>query len=168
MNQMLHALSYYIVGVIGRVNIGAAFFAFAMIKILIVLLMKLDLRDTATGRARILVSLCTVVPALFAAAVLWTPRLLGVPDLLSDEEQAFWATPCFALHMIWMYYVAKSIAPVPAAEVGGVMLPKKFRTVGYLNIVEFRQREMAAKVRHADQRISLVDVRRRGVPTQTS
>lgn len=163
MNQLMHALSYYIVGelIMSGCN-SAAFFAFFGIKMLIVMLIKLDVSGIHDWKARIAIYLFNMLPSGFAAAVLWLP----LP--LDERGKALLATPSFLLHMMWLFIAGEQIRPVrvsTGSTPDNMMLPRQLRTVGYLNIVELKQRKLAAA--HRDSEVRQVIARVKALREET-
>jgi hypothetical protein len=154
MNQLLSALSYYVVGTLFRISTTAAFFAFVGIKFLGSILMQLDITTTHTGSSTLVdnskkyvtaaMLLFQLLPQLIAAIILYYVDLPAAVDNLA-------VIPCFLLHMMWLLYMTHQIAPTQHKHSHGaggvdVWLPRQFRQVGYLNVIDMQQRKLAEHV----------------------
>lgn len=149
MNQMLQALSYYILGVIWKISMVAALTSFFAVKFLGLLLLKLDLGESKTIRKEkyVLVFLYLLPPVL-AALLLW---VVPIVHAMTDDESPTWvdivACLCFLLHAGWLVYAASEMAPnagmnnAPDSQYG--VLPRRMRMVQYLDVIQLEQQSMA-------------------------
>eukprot|EP00931_Biecheleriopsis_adriatica_P048563 TRINITY_DN28070_c0_g1_i1.p1 TRINITY_DN28070_c0_g1~~TRINITY_DN28070_c0_g1_i1.p1 ORF type:complete len:1090 (+),score=195.35 TRINITY_DN28070_c0_g1_i1:358-3270(+) len=149
MNQLLQALAYYVVGTIAEFSYIAALTSFLGVKYLALLLLRLDLCDGfRSSWEKIAVMMTFVMPPLLAACVIWLP-----PEV-SMLQRELLVCPCFLLHGGWALYCAYQVQPLAPegvaenedAEYSVALLPRRWRAVQYLNVLDTRQRSIAREV----------------------
>mmetsp|Transcript_30128 Transcript_30128/g.80391 ORF Transcript_30128/g.80391 Transcript_30128/m.80391 type:complete len:1008 (-) Transcript_30128:103-3126(-) len=138
MNQMLQALSYYIVGTMLQAVTSAAFFSFFAVKMVSFVLIQLDTRDDDHNYGRSALLACwLLLPGIFAvlALVLFPENATPLESFL----QSLMAAPAFLLQAAWLAYIGFQIQAKrsdSSSDVGGLSLPLQLRTVEYLNVIE--------------------------------
>lgn len=153
-NQMLQALSYFIIGPVQQKRPSSALISLFSIQVIALLLLKLDLRNTeaepdepddpedsddsrgsfmAVGSKDISVASwrdLVLTLSTFSLAPLWTTLALWAHRFTTQKHLlSISVTPCFFLHAMWLYLVLKTVSPNE-----GELLPTRLRTVGYLDI----------------------------------
>jgi len=146
MNQMLQALSYYILGVIWKRRPEIALTSFLAVKFLGFLLLRLDVAEGQQDvHDRVAFLFFYSFPPILAAGLLYMPFLPVRENLL--------AAACFFLHAAWLMYILYETKEGSALNREGSetqvmgLLPSRLRTVGYLNVLNLEQRTMAESVR---------------------
>jgi len=150
MNQMLQSLSYYILGVVWADSAATAVTSFVAVKLLAGLLLKLDVSETEGSRIRERMALIFLymMPPAIACSLLWVPRVEKQlrEDSLMLSAAAF---PVFAMHGGWMIFLASQVHTKAGQSKDSIAayLPRKLRTVYYLNVLDPDQRKEAEKVK---------------------
>lgn len=131
-NQMLQALCYYIVGPVATRSPTGAVMSLVVLQTLTILLLRLDVTDD-----RIRFKLCEGISDLrWVLLVLTCPVVLtGLLTMLGPHThytriKALLATPTFYFHWLWLHTAQREIEP------NREMLPKRLRTVCYLEVLE--------------------------------
>jgi len=141
MNQLLQALSYYVVGVLTHGHLISGIAAFFGIKLLSLLLLRLDIMGMCDSWKEYgIVASFIVVPTTLAAAA-----FLSKDDSLALDIAV---TPCFILHGMWLLYIVFDLDP-GAARCGlgrSEGLPLRIRTVNYLDVCSESQRVLVQDV----------------------
>lgn len=156
-NQMLQALSYFIIGPVQQKRPSSALISLFSVQAVALLLLKLDMRNTdegetdpydtdgsdasSTSRASFLavgskdISVASwrdllLILSTYSLAPLWTTLALWVHRFAQHRTSlCISVTPCFFLHGMWLMLVLQVISPSD-----GEMLPQRLRSVGYLDI----------------------------------
>lgn len=144
-NQLLQSLGYYLLGTFSHFSRVHAVMSFLGFQLLALFLMQLDITDIfVDNRERSAAILFFILPPLLAAVVEWTTRLLSL------EMRNLVILPCFVLHCIGTLCIASQVKPVPPADSAGAgnpaWLPRRWRAVSYLNVIDVRQRKLALDV----------------------
>ncbi|CAE7169317.1 unnamed protein product [Symbiodinium pilosum] len=130
MNQLLCALSYYIVGAIAEETPSGAALSLLGVQCLALLLLRLDVSE---GHSSIAFSwlrlVCMSFPPLYMGV------LIHFVDRSSVRTVEFLALPAFLLHSMWMLLIAAYLVPDSMDE----GLPKQLRTVLYLDVLHLDQ-----------------------------
>lgn len=158
MNQMLQALSYYVVGVLAGPNLFTAMITFFGVKGIAFYLLRLDITGMGDSwREYLLVVFFMGMPSFCACAGF---LLLQNLDLPHEDLLVLLVTPCFILHGCWILYVALDIdffcCPYSDLDSRSDGLPRRIRTVQYLDVCSDRQRRLAREFRVEDAREHLV------------
>lgn len=144
-NQMLTALSYYVIGTFALKSPRSALISLFGIQLLSLLLLRLDL--VAGDNAKLdatKVFLFVPVPPIYLAMILCTWDVHMVSELFLSVM----ALPAFLLHAGWLMLVAFVLIPRRAIDNAG--LPKQMRTVLYLDVVQLEQDSDSQQVFLAD------------------
>ncbi|CAK9047996.1 unnamed protein product, partial [Durusdinium trenchii] len=136
-NQMLQALSYYIVGAIGDESPSGAALSLLGVQVLSLLLLRLDMAEGLQQW-----SVIFAVIGFMAFPPLYIGILIHLVPSLSVRTVEFFALPAFLLHSMWMLLIAAYLVPDTVDE----GLPKTLRTVLYLDVLHLDQQEMAEGV----------------------
>ncbi|CAJ1349553.1 unnamed protein product [Effrenium voratum] len=131
-NQMLQALSYYILGSIAEETPAGAALSLLGMQVLSLLLLRLDMAEGVQ-------SWCGVFTVMIFMA--FPPLYIGVLIHLhlSVRTVEFFALLAFALHSAWMLLIATYLVPENVDQ----GLPKTLRTVLYLDVLHLEQQEIA-------------------------
>lgn len=133
-NQMLQALSYYIVGGIAEETPSGAALSLVGVQVLSLLLLRLDMAEGLqhwSGAFAVIVFMA--LPPLYIGI------LIHFVPTVSVRTVEFFALPAFLLHSMWMLLIAAYLVPDTVDE----GLPKTLRTVLYLDVLHLDQQEMA-------------------------
>mmetsp|Transcript_91880 Transcript_91880/g.176884 ORF Transcript_91880/g.176884 Transcript_91880/m.176884 type:complete len:1016 (+) Transcript_91880:71-3118(+) len=153
MNQLLQALSYYVVGKLSAGSLTSSIATFFGIKVLSIYLLRLDITAMCESwREYAIVLFFMVVPTTFAATafLLASPMIPGFSNSFILQLSV---TPVFVLHGIWLLYVVFDIDPfAPRFGLGSAYtgLPKRIRTVNYLDVCNEQQQMMVENVRQKE------------------
>eukprot|EP00913_Durusdinium_trenchii_P024955 g23422.t1 len=131
-NQMLQALSYYIVGAIGDESPSGAALSLLGVQVLSLLLLRLDMAEGLQQW-----SVIFAVIGFMAFPPLYIGILIHLVPSLSVRTVEFFALPAFLLHSMWMLLIAAYLVPDTVDE----GLPKTLRTVLYLDVLHLDQQE---------------------------
>jgi len=146
-NQMLQALSYFIVGSVELVSPTGAFVCLVAVQVLAMLLLRIDVVSDSDDPHTEGAHLCRDHPRRwYIPALVMLPVLLAGTIVLVDykcppeanDVLAFCATPCFILHGMWVVVLRKKVAP------NEDMVPPCLRTVCYLDVLHADQIEQCA------------------------
>lgn len=166
MNQMLQALSYYVVGVLCKTTLGGGITAYFGVKGLAFLLLKLDISDMGEDWVEYLLVLFFMAVPTFAASAGFL--LLEHVEWKNEDWLSLCVVPCFVLHGVWILYIALDLdlgsycrrgARRRAAEIEGDPLPRRIRTVNYLCVCDNKQRRLADKLREEEAQGPVADMK---------
>lgn len=152
MNQMLQALSYFVVGHVQVLSLFPALLTFFAVDVLAYLMMRLDTRDDFHSRKQTFLWLFIILlPALFSG-----PALFLALTARHEKVAHFLSTPTFMIHSTILGYIGSHMQkPRKTIRREGVALPLHLRTVNYLNVVELH-RQRVFEVVHSSEVRSLV------------
>jgi len=120
-NQLLQALSYYLIGAVAKGSLTGAFVCAIGIQGLAVLLLRLDVDDVRCLDI-LWVTLAHMLPPLLAGTVLVLENH-GAPQWVTII-----ATLSFALHVLWICHLLREIAPTVDTK-GRWKAPQRFQAV---------------------------------------
>lgn len=160
-NQMLQALSYYVVGILWEKNLTAAIIAFFGVKGVAFALLRLDITGMADNwREYLAVLFFMSVPTASACTGFLVSKHADIVH--EDLVLGLMVTPCFILHGLWILYVALDMelrlggCRGPGSDTG---LPRRIRTVNYLGVCDQAQRRLADDFRAEEAEGRLTRVR---------
>ncbi|CAE8604096.1 unnamed protein product [Polarella glacialis] len=146
MNQLLQALGYYVVGTVAQYSYMCTMMTLFGVMYIAVLLLRLDMVDGWKSSQEKAVVLATfILPTVLAGVVVWLPKDVD------PEVRNLCLCPCFILHGGWALYVAHQTKPTAKLDENGligssVLLPRRWRAVAYLNVIEVKQTRLAEEV----------------------
>lgn len=144
-NQMLQALSYFIIGVVAKRSPTAALTTIAAVQWLALLMLRLDMQPpdgvNEKFQERLFIGTAVMLPPGLAGILVWLIPVAGCTSPECLRKSGFLATPCFLLHICWYMYVIW----ITAERNDG--LPSRLRTVFYINVLQVEQRDIVSKVR---------------------
>eukprot|EP00439_Symbiodinium_sp_Y106_P085760 s341_g29.t2 len=159
MNQLLCALSYYILGAIAEETPSGAAVSLFGVQCLALLLLRLDVAEgrVQSWGAVIMVLVCMSFPPMYMGV------LIHFVDPASVRTVEFLALPAFILHSMWMLLIAAYLVPGSMDEDPQLEhclsqdagLPKQLRTVLYLDVLHLDQTEIAEELAAQHQKDSL-------------
>eukprot|EP00931_Biecheleriopsis_adriatica_P111940 TRINITY_DN8641_c0_g1_i5.p1 TRINITY_DN8641_c0_g1~~TRINITY_DN8641_c0_g1_i5.p1 ORF type:complete len:997 (+),score=147.49 TRINITY_DN8641_c0_g1_i5:118-3108(+) len=155
MNQLLQALSYYLIATTYKFSVAVAVICFIGVIFLALLLMRLDIADGFRDRHEIIavVSCFGFPPLLASVAMAWGRKEeFVIRNVL--------LLPCFFLHGSWAFYTYCQVKPsLPRGAERMLkfpaLLPLRWRQVTYLNVIDAEQRDLA-KAERSQSRTELL------------
>lgn len=146
-NQMLTAMSYFLVGSVLPKAPRAAPISLLGVQWLSMLLLRLDITEAfQTRKGKIMMLLSVPLPPLYAAIVLHF-----LPDSTNPNSAiSWWAAPGYILHASWLVFVSGLLWTNSGDDIKA--LPKQLRTVLYLDVLNLEQHEAAQAVKEQERK----------------